>query len=437
MELTEDYIFNLKEGYVKRKVDDYYVVIFKNTHKYIVLDKNSNVWFEALETGDSIGDVYKKFSLDSVEEVYLDFLSDLYWALIKNEPKEKSTEISLKFDLTYRCNTNCIHCFLPEFPNMKELNLEEWKTISNKFFNALPYKPSIAISGGEALIRNSMLKSLISYIRPKAQEITLLTNGFILSDWIEEKNADLDFYLENIDFFQISMDGFDEETYDEVRGKGKFRKIVNTIKYLNDKNKPAEYHITVSNQNMDNIEKNFVKFVKENNLYKENFNHFNISLVQPLGNAKDMERKGLLCSKLDYEKFLFRLQTNINKVFPPKFIDKNTTVNNSICSVGNQISISPNGLCYLCGVVLGEPVCNVLEDDVNDILKRFANIREKLDQKNIAECKDCELLGICTGGCRVNNKRKTGKLTTVNCTDERKEEIYFSLVREEILGVPY
>lgn len=437
MNLTGDYIFDI-ENYFIKQVDAYYVVLFKNTYKYLVLTENMLKWFDELSNKKTIGQVFIDFNLNGKNEEYLEFLSDLYWAQTKKENDEVTPELAIKYDMTFKCNTNCAHCFVPEFAIMDELCLDDWKFISDKILNNLDYKPVLAISGGEALLFNTKLKKLIDYIRPRIEEITLLTNGFILSDWIDRNdNENLDYYIKNIDFFQISLDGFDEVTYDNVRGKGNFKKAVNTIKYLNSIDKPMSLHATISKNNMKAIENHFVEFVTKHNLYRNDINHFSFSVVRALGNGKNMDENGEICTTLEYEMFLSRLQQKINEYYPKKFLENDDIISNTICSAGTQVTVSPNGICYLCGLVSDDPLSNLLEDDFNEIKHKLFKLHKDLDQKNIEECSECELKGFCFGRCRVNNREETGSYIKVNCNEDVKEEFYRSIVREKILGLPY
>lgn len=379
MNLTGDYIFDIKNYFIKQ-IDENYVVLFKDTHKYLVLTEETIQWFNKIIDRKPIGQVFMDFNLSSKNEEYLEFLSDVYWAQTEMEKKEAPKELAIKYDMTFKCNTRCAHCFLPAFPNMDELSLDQWKFISDKILNNLDYKPVLAISGGEALLFNDKVKKLIDYIRPRIEEITLLTNGFIFSDWIDNNDKEnLDYYINNVDFFQISLDGFDEETYDSVRGKGNFKKAVNTIRYLNSIDKPMSLHTTISKNNMKAIEENFVDFVTENHLYKNDINHFSFSVVRALGNGKCMEDKGETCSTLEYEMFLSRLQRRINKHYPKKMLENDDVISNTICSAGTQLTVSPNGMCYLCGLVSDDPLCNILVDDFNEIKEKLAKLHKDLD----------------------------------------------------------
>ncbi|WXR62604.1 radical SAM protein [Peptostreptococcaceae bacterium AGR-M142] len=438
MELTNDYKFKINGDVHIQSVEEYYVLIFKDTHKYLVVNNDQYNAFEKLKEGKEVGIVFENTNID--EELYINLLSDIFWANTYEEPKKLTDpdQFEIKFDITYDCNTRCSHCFLPDFPGMNEISLEKWKKISDKIFDNIDYKPYMCISGGEPLLFSDMLKELIEYIYPKVESIALLTNGFIISDWIDSGNKEmLDFFTNHIETFQISLDGYDEETFDKIRGKGNFKKLVNTVKYFNSIGKPMSLHATVSKENIKSIEDNFLNFVTEHDLYGPEKNHFSFSLVRPLGRGKDLEKKGDILNGIQFEKFLYGVQEKINEKYPENLMKTDDLLTGTLCSVGRQISVAPNGLCYLCGISATEPTCNLLEDDFSYIKDKYKKLRESMEQKNIEACNDCELFGFCFGKCRVINKLETGSYTKINCDDAQKEEFYRAMVREKVVGVPF
>lgn len=440
MKLLGDYKFDLSGDIHIEIVDDYYVIIFKNTHKYLVLNKSQYHCFLEFKDGKDIQEVYEKSNEYIEGSEYSNLLSDIYWANSFSKPKQtiNPDQLEVKYDITYQCNTKCSHCFLPDFPGMEEVNLDTWMKISDKIFDHIDYKPYLCISGGEPLLFADMLKKLIEYVYPKVESIALLTNGFIISDWIIENNYEmLDFFMKHIETFQISLDGYDEETYDKIRGKGNFKRLLNTIKYLNSIGKSMSLHATVSEQNIKSIEEHFIDFVTKNDLYGPGKNHFSFSLVRPLGRGKTLERNGQIITGIEFERFLYRLQEKINEIYPPNIMKTDDLLTGTLCSVARQISVAPNGLCYLCGISATESTCNLLVDDFEEIQQKYKALRESMEQKNIKKCNSCELFGFCFGRCRVVNKMETGSYTNVICKEEEKKEFYRAMVREKVVGVPF
>lgn len=440
MKLDENYIFKLDNIKIK-KIDDYYVLIFLDTHKYLVLTNSQYISFNMLLNKKTIVDTYNEQKVLNLQE-YNNLLSDIFWAnnglYSKPFKLEDADNIEIKYDITYKCNTNCSHCFLPSFNSMKEIGISEWKKISDNIFSNINYKPYICISGGEPFLFPDMLRELIEYIYPKVSSIAILTNGFVISDWIDAKNYDMiDFFIKHIDAFQISLDGYDKETYENIRGKGNFRKLINTITYLDSIDKKMNLHATVSMENIDNIKNNFIDFVKKYNLYGKGKHHFSFSLVRSLGNGEKLNKEGKIINGVDFEKFLFYMQEKINKFYPKNLLNTDDLLSGTNCSVARQVCVAPNGLSYLCGISTSEPIADLINDDFKLVIKKYKEIREKMDQKNMLQCKGCELAGFCFGRCRIVNKMMTGSYNETICTENEKEEFYRSIIREKIVGVPY
>lgn len=87
---------------------------------------------------------------------------------------------------------------------------------------------NIIISGGEPLIRDDFVE-IICYLRKNYDgKITVMTNATLIN-----KN-NVSFIVKNIDEINISIDGIDEKTTDRVRGKGVFKKVLDTVNLLHE-----------------------------------------------------------------------------------------------------------------------------------------------------------------------------------------------------------
>ncbi len=95
---------------------------------------------------------------------------------IRNDIPRLPLEGSL--DLTYRCNNDCLHCWLripPEAPEQqKELNFKEIKTIVDQARSMGTRRWSI--SGGEPMLRPDF-PEIFDYLTRKSVSYTLNTNG--------------------------------------------------------------------------------------------------------------------------------------------------------------------------------------------------------------------------------------------------------------------
>jgi len=135
--------------------------------------------------------------------------------------------LEASISLTYRCNNNCLHCWLrihPEAIGMRtELSsseiiriVDEARNLGTKQWN---------ISGGEPMLRSDFLE-IFDYITRKAVSYTLNTNGTLITPHIARmltrKGAKL-----------VALYGATKETYDHVtRNPGGFEQLMQGFRYL-------------------------------------------------------------------------------------------------------------------------------------------------------------------------------------------------------------
>jgi len=142
--------------------------------------------------------------------------------------KERKHMLSIKWDITYKCNLNCNHCLRGEKLNLKEkeISYNDLKIIIDKLKeNGLE---TIHFLGGEPIFRKDF-KKITDYLKNKKILFGFNTNGLLLDrkNIIEIiiKNE----YLRNI---VISLEGPNEEINDKIRGKNVFNIVVQKIKSI-------------------------------------------------------------------------------------------------------------------------------------------------------------------------------------------------------------
>lgn len=130
--------------------------------------------------------------------------------------------------ITNRCNLNCIHCTAKSnIDEIDTLSLKEIYAIIDQICDVNPR--IINITGGEPLIRKDILQ-ILNYIRNKySGYIVLSTNGILIN-----KN-NIDFIISNVDEVSISLDGYNQESVEKIRGKGVYTKVIDTIELLHKK----------------------------------------------------------------------------------------------------------------------------------------------------------------------------------------------------------
>ena len=227
LEIKEEYkVSKYCESIIKNKRAILYHKLYGKTIK--ISEECWKVIKENLDAGYEIQDIYR-----AVDDSDKDYFEKLFPALINNkilikkdeqEPLEKI--VNVDFDITHRCNLSCVHCCVDAANRNEEeyLSTQEIFKIIDELAK-LSLK-SITISGGEAMMRKDFFE-ISRYLREHYNGFcSLMTNGTL----IHEKNvAEL---VKLYDAFDISLDGFDEESCSKIRGKGVFAKVIHSVELL-------------------------------------------------------------------------------------------------------------------------------------------------------------------------------------------------------------
>ncbi len=139
---------------------------------------------------------------------------------------------NLWFQLTgFTCNLKCRHCYLSCNPTNKTrnfLNLERIKKTINE--TEIKDLEEIYLTGGEPLLHrdiNNIIRYCIKYAN-----VNIITNGTLINDkkarFLRQIEIDNDYEI----IFRISLEHYQEQKNDEVRGRGSYRKALSGIKSL-------------------------------------------------------------------------------------------------------------------------------------------------------------------------------------------------------------
>ena len=167
--------------------------------------------------------------------------------------------------VTCRCNLNCKYCFYnnEDYPSNQN-NLDYMKIVS--FLERIAKVTQIRklfITGGEPLSMGYIM-NLIAYAERKFEEVSLYTNGTLISEDILKR------LIDNVVQLEISLDSLKEENTNQYRGHN--LKVMNVLQIINEHGYSS--HITinviVSPENLDDVE-DIIKYTKEKN-FKMNLN---------------------------------------------------------------------------------------------------------------------------------------------------------------------
>lgn len=132
---------------------------------------------------------------------------------------------SVIFELTPRCNFNCVHCYLHDHHVSNELPYNAIIQIIDILYEKEVL--FITFTGGDIFTRKDFL-DIYSYAKKKGFIIELYTNGALINDQIIDAFSKFPPLL-----VDVSLYGACEETYQKVTGvTGVFEKVITNIKRL-------------------------------------------------------------------------------------------------------------------------------------------------------------------------------------------------------------
>jgi len=180
------------------------------------------------------------------------------------------------WNLTYRCNLKCKHCYADAGKKKPELSTDDAFTVVEKLSEIAQIGlPALSFSGGEPLLRKDLFE-VAAFANKKIPYLSVATNGTLLTKDNAKHLKDV-----GIDYVEISLDGATKDVHDSFRGvKGCFEKTMRGIRNSLDEGLETCIATTIQQHNKSEF-KQLIKIVDELGIM---FMHFNYI---PTGRAKD------------------------------------------------------------------------------------------------------------------------------------------------------
>lgn len=172
---------------------------------------------------------------------------------------------------TGKCNLRCSHCFAYQYTKDSDLSFGEIKKIAE----AIPNPIWLEIGGGEPFLRKDIVEICGLF---KAERIVIPTNGQLTEEIFRSAKKFAEQSPDKVTIV-ISLEGF-PITHDAIRGKGSFKKAIETFKRISSiKGIRAGFITTLSKKNSEEI----APFIKEMAKYKPDFH----GVILLRGNPRD------------------------------------------------------------------------------------------------------------------------------------------------------
>lgn len=337
------------------------------------------------------------------------FLSDLV-----SRVQDKLIPIGIHFNVTYKCNLRCRHCYVAQDNKRRELDFKEVCSILDQLRDAGCIH--ITFTGGELFVRPDAL-DILSYARKKGIMVAFITNATLITKRVAKRLKRI-----KVSAAAVSLYGASPDSYNKVAGNPQaFKKAIEGMRLL-----------------VDSVNKVFVNVI----ILKYNYNE----LAKMLALAKEVTPHTIKTGYLFYAKNngscepfkheISRIQSFIyatQHYRDPKSIERmarRTGVGLPNCGAGrSSYTISPYGDVTPC-VISNKYTSNLREKSLYEIIhndKDFDKLRPPkiLDPSELEECKNCNLRRFCNVCWAIyDNQKHFGNLKGVCRRAEYYKELY-------------
>lgn len=333
--------------------------------------------------------------------------------------------------LTHKCNMRCIHCYQwnskghNHFFSKEMQNQEIDVSIMEKLiYETSKNKARFYLWGGEPLF-HSKFADIAALFEKDPRETVICTNGLLVPKYIDniiKMGAKTELVL--------SVEGF-EDTHDSFRGKGSFKKVIETLDFLLELRKKKLYygkiyvHMMI-NDDMSNSLFDFAEYLEnkgvdflifcfpwyisqENSLAMDDFfkNNFPGEVTSQLSSWHGFKYSMNLSSvpklisqiqKINEKMWNMRIrfQPDLDYSEIPQFIEDKYTKNCSQKCLGlsSRIDVSPNGDVSACKQFAEFYVGNLYESSLSDIWngEKYNIIRKTIGNNLMPVCTKCSNL---------------------------------------------
>lgn len=323
----------------------------------------------------------------------------------------KRIPFSATWELTYRCNLDCVHCYRVEDRRRKELTTRQAKSLIRQM--AAEGVLNLGLTGGEALLREDFFE-LAEYARELNFVLKILTNGTLITRAVADRIHALAPGSVHMSFYAAEESLFERVT----RVKGSYDKVSRAVDFLREKGVRVILKTPLMNLNHQQFRrlKSFAAQKECEILFDTKITPKNNGSTSPLCYEMDEQALEAILRKLG----------SIGEVpeSPPHLPP---------CNAGfNQVTISPYGQVFPC-IQLRKEAGNVKRRSFRHIWRNSPVMRQIRNSRasDAAECNSCKYADWCVR-CPGLAFVETGSVNAPSRTACREARIRKKLVSKAL-----
>jgi radical SAM protein with 4Fe4S-binding SPASM domain len=296
---------------------------------------------------------------------------------IVNKTIDKYIPFKADWEITYRCNLRCVHCYQTGPASQPELTTEQCCDCLDQLAESGCLY--LTFTGGEVLLRRDFFK-IAGHARKKGFAIRIFTNGTLIDEDIADKIKSL-----NPLSVEISLYAAKALVHESITGvRGSFAKTVNAFLLLKKRRVNAVVKTTFMKPNAEEFD-GLQEFARK---IDAPFT-FSFTVIPKLDGSKEVTKLRLS-------------EERLKEMFSPRdwLVDEITAggvrVFEPLCSAGfNSLYISPYGEIFPC-VTLREQCGNIKEAKLKAIWESgFIQKLRNISIKDLSECSGCSISYYC------------------------------------------
>lgn len=379
--------FQFPTNVVIKKIDNKNLVIYTEGVLWLVFNDDELEVYKAFDMGLSIQEVLENYDKNTVIEV----LSQIEAKQFEHPIVRESNEKNIYIYLTNNCNERCKHCYMYAGDiKIQEMSPDVWKKVLSEY--KYHGGQGVTFTGGEVTVYKGF-ESVLNYAHELGLNVTVLTNGIL---WNEQDIKHCGPYIDEV---QISIDGYDKQSYYKVRQYDGFDTAVTTLIRFSEAGVRTSMAVTPLYEDLEKFVENFEPFAKKIiEQYPDIYIRFNLELLD----GRDVRKTQI--GNAEYRKTIRSL---VERLYPGYYLETfplnyEGHIIRKNCGFG-EIAIAANGDVFWCNRIheLSSNL-NVNTSKFKDILKKSEQIKRDTDVDHSSACKNCEVRYICGGDCRMN-----------------------------------
>ncbi len=170
-----------------------------------------------------------------------------FWQNIHRNARQKEFPLRVMFELTYRCNFFCKHCYVPLCNRkLKELGTKQVFSILDQLAETGCFY--LGFTGGEPFIRRDFLK-ILEHAKKKGFSPIVYTNGSLIG--VSEARVLDNLQINKVD---ITLPAMTKVAFEKITGvRGSHARVFRAIELLHNKKIALGFKTCVLKENQDQI----------------------------------------------------------------------------------------------------------------------------------------------------------------------------------------